>query len=92
MLAIGRALVSAPRLLMMDEPTMGLAPKMIDVILQKIEAIRARGTTILMVEQNAIETIRMSDRVYVLQQGQLVYGGESANLTLETLKTLYLGT
>ncbi|MGE3873320.1 MAG: ABC transporter ATP-binding protein [Parvibaculaceae bacterium] len=92
MLAIGRALVSAPRLLMMDEPTMGLAPKMIDVILQKIEAIRARGTTILMVEQNAIETIRMSDRVYVLQQGRLVYGGESAKLTLETLKTLYLGT
>jgi branched-chain amino acid transport system ATP-binding protein len=91
MLAIGRALVARPRLLMMDEPTMGLAPKMIDLILQKIETIRANGTTILLVEQNAVETIRMSDRVFVLQLGRIAYGGSSTALTLETLKELYLG-
>lgn len=91
MLAIGRGLMSRPRLLIMDEPTMGLAPKMVDVIVDKIAEIRSRGTTVLMVEQNAVQAIRLSDRVYVVRLGRTVFEGAGPDLGEDLLKALYLG-
>ena len=91
MLAIGRALMSRPKLLMMDEPTMGLSPKMVDVILAKIDDIRRQGTTVLMVEQNALDAIRMSTRVYVMRTGCVVFEGAGDTLTPDIIKSLYLG-
>ncbi len=91
MLAIGRALMSRPRLLLMDEPTMGLAPRMVDLILDKITEIRRLGTTILLVEQNAVEAIRLSDIVYVLRLGQVVHRGAGREMDESLLKALYLG-
>jgi branched-chain amino acid transport system ATP-binding protein len=91
MLAIGRALMSRPKLLMMDEPTMGLSPKMVDVILAKIDDIRRQGTTVLMVEQNALDAIRMSTRVYVMRTGGVVFEGAGDTLTPDIIKSLYLG-
>lgn len=91
MLAIGRALMSRPRLLMMDEPTMGLSPKMVDVILARIDDIRQQGTTVLMIEQNALDTIRLSTRVYVMRSSRIVFDGAGDALTPELLKSLYLG-
>ncbi|MGN6765631.1 MAG: ABC transporter ATP-binding protein [Rhizobiaceae bacterium] len=91
MLAIGRALMSRPKLLIMDEPTMGLSPKMVDVILAKIDDIRRQGTTILMVEQNAMDAIRMSSRVYVMRTGGIVFEGAGDALTPDIIKALYLG-
>jgi branched-chain amino acid transport system ATP-binding protein len=91
MLAIGRALMSRPKLLMMDEPTMGLSPKMVDVILAKIDDIRRQGTTVLMVEQNALDAIRMSTRVYVMRTGGVVFEGAGDALTPDIIKSLYLG-
>jgi branched-chain amino acid transport system ATP-binding protein len=91
MLAIGRALMSRPKLLMMDEPTMGLSPKMVDVILAKIRDIRRQGTTVLMVEQNALDAISMSTRVYVMRSGGIVFEGAGDSLTPDILKSLYLG-
>lgn len=91
MLAIGRALMSRPQCLILDEPTMGLAPQMIDRVLEAVVSIRAKGITVLMVEQNALEAIAIADRAYVLRQGQLVYQGTGQSLDADTLKQLYLG-
>ncbi len=91
MLAIARALMSRPKLLMMDEPTMGLAPQIIDVILDTVQAIRGHGVTILLVEQNAIEAIRLSDRVYVLRLGRVVHEDRGATIDAERVKALYMG-
>lgn len=91
MLAIGRALMSRPRVLLMDEPTMGLAPQMVELILEKIVEIRDRGTTVLLVEQNAVEAIRLSDRVYVLRLGEIVHHGRGSEIDDSLLRALYLG-
>ncbi|HIE5133845.1 TPA: ABC transporter ATP-binding protein [Pseudomonas aeruginosa] len=91
MLAIGRALMSRPQCLILDEPTMGLAPQMIDRVLEAVASIRDKGITVLMVEQNALEAIAIADSAYVLRQGRLVYQGSGASLDVDLLKQLYLG-
>jgi branched-chain amino acid transport system ATP-binding protein len=91
MLSIGRALMSRPKLLMMDEPTMGLSPKMVDIILTKVKEICQKGTTVFMVEQNAMDSIQLSDRVYIMRTGNIVFSGVGNELTADMLKSLYLG-
>jgi branched-chain amino acid transport system ATP-binding protein len=80
MLAIGRALMSAPRLLLLDEPSMGLAPLMVAAIFDTIRAINGSGTTVLLVEQNARQALRISDRALVLSHGTLAREGPSSEL------------
>jgi branched-chain amino acid transport system ATP-binding protein len=80
MLAIGRALMGRPRLLLLDEPSMGLAPLLVAMIFATITEIRAAGTTILIVEQNARQALRISDRAIVLSHGRLFREDESARL------------
>ncbi len=80
MLAIARGLMSRPRLLLMDEPSLGLAPRLVLEAFKVIENLRERGTTILMVEQMARMALRVSDRAYVLEHGQIVHEGASADL------------
>ncbi|WP_425532053.1 ABC transporter ATP-binding protein [Ancylobacter crimeensis] len=91
MLAIARGLMSRPSLLIMDEPTMGLAPQMIDLILDTVQAIRARGTTILLVEQNAVEAMRLSDHVYVMRLGRIVHQDSGSNIDPDRVKAFYMG-
>lgn len=91
MLAIGRALMSRPRLLLMDEPTMGLAPQMVELILERILEIRRLGTTVLLVEQNAVEAIRLSDMVTVLRLGRVVHTSPGSEIGDDLLRSLYLG-
>jgi len=91
MLAIGRALMSRPRMLLMDEPTMGLAPRMVEAVLEKIIQINSLGTTILLVEQNAIDAIRLSGMVHVMRRGCVVHAGPGAGISDGMLRTLYLG-
>ena len=80
MLAIGRALMSDPRLLLLDEPAMGLAPVLVERIYETIEAINRQGTTILLVEQNANWALEVSKRAYVLETGTISLAGDSADL------------
>jgi branched-chain amino acid transport system ATP-binding protein len=92
MLAIGRALMAAPRLLLLDEPSLGLAPKMVDQIFQIIREINASGTTILLVEQNAAMALELAHRAYVLETGRVVLAGEAAKLRDDpALRRAYLG-
>ncbi|WP_370638203.1 ABC transporter ATP-binding protein [Ancylobacter sp. Lp-2] len=91
MLAIARGLMSRPQLLIMDEPTMGLAPQMIDLILDTVLEIRKLGTTVLLVEQNAIEAIRLSDHVYVMRLGRVVHEDSGAGIDPERVKAFYMG-
>ncbi len=92
MLAIGRALMARPRLLMLDEPSLGLAPLIVADIFRIIQEIRRDGTTILIVEQNAVQTLGMADRGYVLENGEIVLGGSGADLLgNEQIRTAYLG-
>jgi branched-chain amino acid transport system ATP-binding protein len=90
MLAIARAMMSRPKLLVLDEPTMGLSPKMIEVVLETIEKIRLGRTPILLVEQNTVEAIQMADHVYALRVGEIVHKDVGANITEASLKQLYL--
>lgn len=92
MLAIARGLMSRPSLLIMDEPTMGLAPQMIDLILDTVLEIRKQGTTVLLVEQNAVEAMRLSDHVYIMRLGRIVHQDSGADLDPERVKSFYLGT
>jgi branched-chain amino acid transport system ATP-binding protein len=92
MLAMGRALMSRPKLLMMDEPSMGLAPLLVEQIFSIIETLHARGVTILLVEQNARAALSAADRGYVLETGKIVASGPGQTL-LESpaIKKAYLG-
>jgi len=93
MLEIGRALLLRPRLLLLDEPTMGLAPLVMDVIFDKIQEVRASGTTVVMVEQNARRALEVSDRAYVLEQGQTRAEGRGEELLAsDAVRRAYLGS
>lgn len=92
MLAIARALMSRPRLLMLDEPSLGLAPQVIDRIFDIIEDIRARGTTVLVVEQNATMALDLADRAYVLETGRITLSGPADKLARDPrVREAYLG-
>jgi branched-chain amino acid transport system ATP-binding protein len=92
MLAIGRALMSRPKLLLLDEPSMGLAPMLIQQIFEIITEISKQGTTILVVEQNAQQALSRADRAYVLETGHIVKGGTGAELLHDpAVKEAYLG-
>ena len=92
MLAVGRALLGKPKLLLLDEPSMGLAPVLVDVIFETIERIREQGVTVLVVEQNALAALRIADYAYVLESGQLTLEGPAADLINdESLTKAYLG-
>lgn len=92
MLALGRALMAQPRLLMLDEPSLGLAPLIVLDIFKIIQDIRDAGTTILIVEQNAVQTLAMADWGYVLENGEVVLGGTGAELLEdEQIRMAYLG-
>jgi branched-chain amino acid transport system ATP-binding protein len=92
MLAIGRAMMSRPRLLLLDEPSLGLAPILIQLVFETIKEINAAGTTILLVEQNALQALNIAHRGYVLQTGTVVLSGDAAELREnETVRKAYLG-
>ena len=92
MLAIGRALMSNPRLLLLDEPSLGLAPLVVHTIFEAIDEIKSKGTTILLVEQNAHAALGHSDRAYVLETGRIVMEGASKDLANDPrIKEAYLG-
>jgi branched-chain amino acid transport system ATP-binding protein len=92
MLAIGRALMSRPRLLMLDEPSLGLAPFLVQQIFQIIRDINAQGVTILLVEQNAFQALRVASRGYVLETGRVVLEDKAESLLQnEDVKKAYLG-
>ena len=92
MLAMGRALMSHPKVLMLDEPSMGLAPILVEQIFEIIENLHAQGTTILLVEQNAQAALSVADRGYVLETGKIVTTGTGAELLASpAIKKAYLG-
>ena len=92
MLAMGRALMSTPKLLMLDEPSMGLAPILVEQIFEIIQELHKAGTTILLVEQNAQAALSVADRGYVLETGKIVTSGPGAELLKnEAVKKAYLG-
>ncbi|HEX8148797.1 MAG TPA: ABC transporter ATP-binding protein [Pyrinomonadaceae bacterium] len=92
MLAMARALMSRPRLLLLDEPSLGLAPLVVHTIFEAIDEIRGEGTTILLVEQNAHAALGHSDRAYVLETGRIVMEGPSKELAADPrIKEAYLG-
>jgi len=92
MLAMGRALMAAPKLLMLDEPSMGLAPVVVDKIFEIIELINKEGVTVLLVEQNAKRALRAASRAYVLETGQIVAAQDTASLMQDpAVRKAYLG-
>jgi branched-chain amino acid transport system ATP-binding protein len=92
MLAIGRALMSKPRLLMLDEPSFGLAPLLVEQIFQMITEINRQGVTVLLVEQNVRAALELTNRAYVLENGRIVgEGSGDALLTFESVRSAYLG-
>lgn len=92
MLAIGRALMAGPRLLLLDEPSTGLSPKLTWTVLDAIKAIRDRGVSVLLVEQNAAHALNLADRAYVLESGSLVLEGPGPELARDDrVRAAYLG-
>ena len=92
MLAIGRALMTRPRLLMLDEPSQGIMPKLVDEIFQAVLSIRAAGVTVLIVEQRLAESLEIADRAYVLQTGRVVLSGTAAEVRDNPdIRRAYLG-
>lgn len=92
MLAIGRALMSRPKILMLDEPSLGLAPMLVRAISDTIREINQQGLTILLVEQNARVALRLADRAYVLETGQVALSGTANELLRsERVRKAYLG-
>jgi branched-chain amino acid transport system ATP-binding protein len=92
MLAIGRALMVSPKVLLLDEPSMGLAPTLVESIFDTISAIHAEGTSILLVEQNALMALNVASRGYVLQSGQIILSDTAANLAANAqVRQAYLG-
>jgi branched-chain amino acid transport system ATP-binding protein len=92
MLAMGRALMAKPKLLLLDEPSMGLAPKLIAQIFEIISEINKQGTTVLLVEQNAAQALKRAHRAYILETGEIVRQGTGAELASDdAVKAAYLG-
>jgi branched-chain amino acid transport system ATP-binding protein len=92
MLAIGRALMAQPRLLLLDEPSLGLAPRLVQQIFEIVKTINADGTTVVLVEQNAHQALRIATRAYVLETGSLVLEGSAAELAADPrVRRAYLG-
>ncbi|HEX7230365.1 MAG TPA: ABC transporter ATP-binding protein [Candidatus Binatia bacterium] len=92
MLAIGRCLMSRPELIMLDEPSLGLAPAVVNTLLQAIRAVKERGVTILLVEQNVALSLEMSERAYVLENGRMVLSGSGKELLTDSrVRRAYLG-
>ncbi len=92
MLAMGRALMSKPRIILMDEPSMGLSPILVNEIFDIIQSVSASGTTVLLVEQNAKKALSIADRAYVLETGKIVMSGDADELMNDdSIKKAYLG-
>jgi len=92
MLAMGRAMMSRPKLLMLDEPSMGLSPLMMKVIMETVRTLQSQGTTILLVEQNAQAALRLADHGYVLEVGKIVLNGTGKDLLVnDAVRKAYLG-
>jgi len=92
MLAMARGLMSAPRLLLLDEPTLGLAPQIVELIFQSIIELRQRGCTILIAEQDVVGTLDIADTAYVLENGRIALSGPARSLAGdERIRTAYLG-
>lgn len=91
MLAIGRALMSGPRLLVIDEASLGLAPVMVERVFEIVKEIRRDGNTVLLVEQNAPVTLALADRVYLMQRGMITTGGPAAEVREKGVLDAYLG-
>jgi branched-chain amino acid transport system ATP-binding protein len=92
MLAVGRALMGSPKLLLLDEPSMGLAPVLVEMIFETIEKINKQGTTILLVEQNALAALNVADRAYVLESGSIKMSGKAKDLiSNDEVTKAYLG-
>ena len=92
MLAMGRALMSSPKIILMDEPSMGLSPLFVGEVFQIIEEIKKSGTTVLLVEQNAKKALEVADRAYVLETGKIVLSGDAKDLMNDdAVKKAYLG-
>jgi branched-chain amino acid transport system ATP-binding protein len=92
MLAMGRALMARPKLLLLDEPSMGLAPIMVDKIFEVVEAIARQGVTVLLVEQNASRALQLADRAYVLESGEITMQGDAKALLVDPkVRAAYLG-
>jgi branched-chain amino acid transport system ATP-binding protein len=92
MLAIGRALMGKPRLLLLDEPSLGLSPLLVDQILAAIVSLKADGITVLLIEQNASAALEIADRAYVMETGRIVSTGEGSVLLSDPkVKAAYLG-
>jgi branched-chain amino acid transport system ATP-binding protein len=92
MLAMGRALMAAPKLLLLDEPSMGLSPLMVDKIFEVVKDIHHRGTTVLLVEQNASRALQLASRGYVMESGEITMGGQANALLKDPrVRAAYLG-
>jgi branched-chain amino acid transport system ATP-binding protein len=92
MLAMGRALMARPKVLLMDEPSMGLSPIMVDKIFEVVKDIHGQGTTVLLVEQNASRALQLADRGYVMDSGEITMAGDAASLLSDArVRAAYLG-
>ena len=92
MLAMGRALMSRPKVLLLDEPSMGLSPIMVDKIFEVVQDVYAQGVTVLLVEQNASRALKIADRAYVMESGLLTMTGPARDLLADPrVRAAYLG-